>query len=71
MRLKMNNKEIEISEIEYDEKKYIKKLALNGKIINYNYYYLEDGIEKIVDDEEILEYLRKNYESTEDNIVYD
>ena len=67
----MDDEKIKISEIEYDGKKYIKKLNTEENEIKYEYYYLENGIEKELEDEKILEYLRNTYESHENDIVYD
>ena len=66
----MNCEEIKISEINYDGINYIKKLKIKKNLIKYEYYYVENGIEKKLEDESILEHLRNIYEIKEKDIVY-
>ncbi len=66
----MDDEEIIISEIELDGKKYLKKLITKEDVISYNYYCLENGIEKKLEDEKILKQLKELYECNEGNIVY-
>ena len=59
-----------ISEIEYNNKKYVKAVILEKQKAKYVYYEITDDGCKEVEDTEILEYFKTNYEITPSKIIY-
>lgn len=60
-----------ISEIEYNNKKYAKAIKMEKQKVKYVYYEITDNDElKNVEDTEILEYLKDNYEIKPEKIIY-
>lgn len=68
--LEKNKKMIIVSEIEYEEKKYIKTIKNSKKEIKYIYYEIKEDKLMEVKDEQLLLYFKQNYECEPSNIIY-
>lgn len=59
-----------VGEINYKGKDYIKTIKILEKGIEYIYYEIQNKEIKEIEDEEIIAYLKKNYERNERGIYY-
>lgn len=59
-----------IREINYQNKSYIKAINFNKKEISYIYYKIEENKIKKVEDKQLLNYFKENYEIKPSPIIY-
>lgn len=61
---------IVVSEINYNNKEYVKTIKMLEKEIEYIYYEIQGKEIKKVESQETIEYFRKKYEINEGGIIY-
>lgn len=69
-KIEKENKVTFVSEIDYDNKKYIKTIKQVKNGIEYIYYELQANEIREVLDEELITYFKYNYETSNTNIIY-
>lgn len=69
-KLKKEKNAIFSEEIKYNNKKYIKAVKWIDNGIEYLYYEIIDGKLKEIENENVITYLRKIYETNEGKIIY-
>lgn len=69
-KIEKENKVTFVSEIDYDDKKYIKTIKQVKNGIEYIYYELQADKIKEVSNEELIKYFKCNYETRNTSIIY-
>ncbi len=69
-KIEKENKVTFVSEIDYDDKKYIKTIKQVKNGIEYIYYELQADKIKEVSNEELIKYFKYNYETRNTSIIY-